>query len=124
MPVLLDQSRRQLDRANGELEEQRQLAQERPNWRTRNFQDARIAVDTYLTKVSEDKLLKEERLQPLRKELLTLALGYYEKFILQRADDPSVRKELAGAYIRAGDIYRFTYKSGREGGEENAVKSF
>ena len=31
-------------------------------------------MDTYLTKVSEEDLLKEDRLLPLRKKLLTLAL--------------------------------------------------
>ena len=73
------------------------------------FREAKNAVDTYLTKVSEEKLLKEPRLQPLRKELLSLALDYYLGFIKERADDPSVRKDLADAYIRAGDIYRETY---------------
>ena len=73
------------------------------------FREAKNTVDTYLTKVSEEKLLKEPRLQPLRKELLSLALDYYLGFIKQRADDPSVRKDLADAYIRAGDVYRETY---------------
>ena len=73
------------------------------------FREAKNTVDTYLTKVSEEKLLKEPRLQPLRKELLSLALDYYLGFIKQRADDPSVRKDLADAYIRAGDVYRGTY---------------
>ena len=59
--------------------------------------------------MSEEQLLKEPRLQPLRKELLSLALDYYLKFINQRADDPSVRKELADAHNRAGDIYWETY---------------
>jgi serine/threonine-protein kinase len=91
-----------LDRANGQLAKQSQLADE-------NFQAARQTVATYLTNVSENQLLKEPRLQPLRKELLTLALKYYEKFIDQSAHDPSVRKELADAHICAGNIYRETY---------------
>ena len=82
----------------------------------KNFQDARKAVDTYLTKVSEEKLLKEERLQPLRKELLRLALDYYEKFINERADDPSVRKDLAGAYGGGRNLPGHLHGSRREGG--------
>ncbi len=69
------------------------------------FRAAKSTVDTYLTRVSEEKLLKEPRLQPLRKELLGLALDYYLGFIKKRADDPSVRKDLADACIRAGDVY-------------------
>ena len=98
-----------LDRANRQLKEQRQLAEEQRQLAQENFKKAREAVDTYLTKVSEVQLLKEPRLQPLRKELLSLALDYYEKFINQRADDPSVRKELAEAHNRAGSIYFETY---------------
>jgi serine/threonine-protein kinase len=125
--VMLDQANGKLDRANGKLDranvqlkEQRQLAQE-------NFQEAREAVDTYLTKVSEEKLLKEPRLQPLRKELLSLALDYYLKFINQRTNDPSVRKELADACNRAGDIYRATYtgpdeKVGSKRGKELRIR--
>ncbi|MGO8747881.1 MAG: protein kinase domain-containing protein [Thermoguttaceae bacterium] len=107
-----------LGRANRLLDEQRQLANE-------NFQAAREAVDTYLTKVSEEKLLEEPKLQPLRKELLTLALDYYLKFINQRVNDPSVRKELADAYNRAGYVYQFTYtdeKVGSKRGKELRVK--
>ena len=59
---------------------------------------ARNAVATPTsTRVSDEQLLKEPRLQPLRKELLSLALDYYLGFIKDRANDPNVRKELADA---------------------------
>jgi len=80
----------------------------------KNFQMARNAVDTYFTNVSEEDLLKEDRLQRLRKKLLTSALPYYEDFIKQRVDDPNVRKELADAYTRAGNIYQATYTGSDE----------
>ncbi|MGO8751104.1 MAG: serine/threonine-protein kinase [Thermoguttaceae bacterium] len=112
--VMLEQSRRLVDEQRqraednfAEAEKQRQLANE-------NFQAARETVDTYLTKVSEEKLLQEPRLLRLRKELLSLALDYYQNFINQRADDPSVRKELADAHIRAGCIYREAYTGSDE----------
>ena len=118
--VLLDRSNRQLKAARDEADRQKGLAQE-------NFQAAREAVATYLTNVSENQLLKEPRLQPLRKELLTLALKYYEKFIDQSAHDPSVRKELADAQIRAADFYRETYagpdkKMGSKRGKDLRVR--
>ncbi len=107
--ALLEQSRRLVD-------EQRQLAQKNfEEAETQHkaadamFRKAKSTVDTYLTKVSEEKLLKEPRLQPLRKELLKLALDYYLDFVKDRADDPSVRKDLADAYTRAGETYGDTY---------------
>jgi serine/threonine-protein kinase len=114
--VLLDRSNRLLEQANHLLDEQRQVAQK--NYEEAEsqrkaadamFREAKNTVDTYLTKVSEEKLLKEPKLQPLRKELLKLALDYYMGFIKQRANDPNVRKDLAAAHIRAGDVYQETY---------------
>ena len=80
-----------------EAERQRQTAEE-------NFQRARETVDTYLTKVSEETLLDQPGLQPLRKELLELALSYYQEFIEQHSDDPELQMGLADAYSRVGKI--------------------
>ncbi len=114
--VLLNRSNRLLERTNRLLDEQRQVAQKNYEEAERQrqnadamFHEAKSTVDTYLTKVSEEKLLKEPGLQPLRKELLSLAVDYYLGFIKRRADDPSVRKELADSYMRAGNVYRETY---------------
>ncbi len=70
------------------------------------FQQAFRAVDDYLTKVSENRLLKEPvpGMQPLRKELLEAALKYYQTFAANRQNDPNVRVELARAYGRVGKI--------------------
>jgi serine/threonine protein kinase/tetratricopeptide (TPR) repeat protein len=88
-----------LGRANTRIEEQRNLADE-------NFREARRAVDDYLTRVSENRLLKSPvpGLQPLRKELLETALKYYQAFVAKRPDEPAVRSELARAYFRVGSI--------------------
>ena len=80
-----------------ETERQRQIAQE-------NFERAREAVDQYLTGVSDSQLLNSPGLQPLRKDLLELALKYYQQFVDERRDDPQLQAELAGAYQRLGDI--------------------
>jgi tetratricopeptide (TPR) repeat protein/predicted Ser/Thr protein kinase len=71
-----------------------------------NFDLARGAVDDYLTIVSQNRLLKSELpgLQPLRKELLEKALGYYQEFLKQRGDDAAQREATAGAFYRVGDI--------------------
>src|SRR5262249_3321422 len=73
----------------------------------RNFLKARQAVDDSFTLISENTLLKSPLpgLQPLRKDLLISALGYYQEFLRDAGDDPAVRSDLAGAYLRAGSIH-------------------
>jgi serine/threonine-protein kinase len=88
-----------LGKANARTQEQRDLAQ-------KNFHKARQAVDQYLTTVSESTLLKSPvpGLQPLRKELLELALAYYVAFLEQQGDDPALQADVAVAYLRVGRI--------------------
>ena len=69
-----------------------------------NFQLARRAVDDYLSRVSENRLLRVAGLQPLRKELLESALSYYQGFLNQRKDDPALQKDMALAYSRIAGI--------------------
>ena len=69
-----------------------------------SLRDAVQVVDDLLTRVSEDVLLNQPGMQPLRKELLEKALGYYQRFLQRRGDDPRVQDELANAYYRVGRI--------------------
>ena len=69
-----------------------------------NFRDAWAAVDDYLTRVSQERLLDVSGMQPLRKDLVERALSYYRKFILQHPDEPRLRSKLADAYERVGMI--------------------
>jgi serine/threonine-protein kinase len=69
-----------------------------------NFLKARQAVDDYFTTVSESKLLNVPGLQPLRKELLESSRKYYQGFLKDHADDPSVRAEAAEAVYRVGFV--------------------
>ncbi len=56
---------------------------------------ARGAVEDYLTRVSENRLIREPGLQELRKELPSAALAYYRDFARERRDDPAARFDLA-----------------------------
>ncbi len=102
--VLLGQANRrvqeQRDLANG----QRDLASRQRDLASENFQKARQAVDIFLTNVSEEQLLNQPGLQPLRQKLLRSALDYYQDFVRKRADDPTLRRQLAEAYRRLGEI--------------------
>jgi serine/threonine protein kinase/tetratricopeptide (TPR) repeat protein len=85
-----------------------------------NLARARSAVDDYLTTISESRLLKSPLpgLQPLRKELLTTALKYYEDFVSQNRDDPGLQADLAAATFRVADI------TDQIGSKDEALKSF
>jgi tetratricopeptide (TPR) repeat protein len=93
-----------LSQANGRTEAQRRRAEALRLTAQANFQKARQAVDEYFTKVSESKLLNVPGLQPLRKELLESSRKYYEEFLKNHADDPSVRAEAAEAWYRVGFV--------------------
>lgn len=95
--ILAESRARESDANFQESERQRRSAE-------RNYAMARQAVDTYLTRVSEDRLLNQPGLQPLQQQLLRDALEYYEQFVAERSDDPSVREELAASLFRVGLI--------------------
>ena len=88
--------------------------------RQANLARARAAVDDYLTTISESRLLKSPLpgLQPLRKELLTTALKYYEDFVSRHQDDPGLRADLAAAHLRVAEI------TDQIGSKEEALKAF
>ena len=69
-----------------------------------NFRLARHAVDDYLTTVSQEVLLDEPGMQPLRKELLAHALEYYRTFANRAGKDSQLQMELRDAYFRLGMI--------------------
>jgi serine/threonine-protein kinase len=69
-----------------------------------HFRAAQAAVDEYLTLVSEERLLREPGLQPLRRQLLEAALRHYQDFLHERQDDPSLRMEVARAWGRVAGI--------------------
>lgn len=62
------------------------------------------AVDQYFTTVSESSLIDVPGLQPLRRELLTLALSYYEKLAERSGQRPDLKRELAFAHERVASI--------------------
>jgi serine/threonine protein kinase len=69
-----------------------------------SFVKARAAVDELLTQVSESQLLNVPGLQPLRRDLLRSALNYYEDFVRQRGDDPTLKAGLAAGQLRLAKI--------------------
>jgi serine/threonine protein kinase/tetratricopeptide (TPR) repeat protein len=85
---------------------QRRVADDQRRLAEANFAKARAAVDEYFTKVSENQLMTAPGLQPLRLDLVKLALGFYEDFLKERAGDPSLRREVLATRLRAGRIQK------------------
>ncbi len=81
-----------------------------------NFKLARDAVDHYHTKVSEDDLLHEKGMAPLRKKLLEAAEEFYQKFVDKHAGDPALQGELGKATFRLAQI------TGDIGSKPEAIK--
>jgi serine/threonine protein kinase/tetratricopeptide (TPR) repeat protein len=65
---------------------------------------ARQAVDQFFTRVSEERLLNQPGLHPLRKELLQDAEGFYKRFLAAHAQDPARSADLASARSRLARI--------------------
>jgi serine/threonine-protein kinase len=83
-------------------QDQRAEAERRKQDAEESFRLAHQAVRDFCTRVSEGPLASAPGLQPVRKELLQDALGYYRTFIKRHADDPRLEAELADAHFRVG----------------------
>jgi len=106
-------ARREAEKARADEAEQRRAAEsQREEARIQraaaetNYQKARQAVDRYFTLVSESKLLDVPGLQPLRKELLEAALGYYSDLSVARPNDPAAQADVAASLLRLALVYR------------------
>ncbi len=87
-------------------ERERLKAEEASEQRARadaNFQQARRAVD-FFTQLAEDELARKPESQREGRKFLEGALEYYQEFIDQRHDDPSLRAELAASYAHVATI--------------------
>jgi serine/threonine protein kinase len=69
----------------------------------KSFRQARQVVD-FFTDVSEEELRDKPELQGLRRKLLEAALEYYQDFIEQSHDDPSLQAQLAVSHLRMATI--------------------
>jgi serine/threonine-protein kinase len=84
---------------------ERQAVRERDR-AEKSFQMARDAVDRLFTQVSQSPPLKVYALEKFRKDLLLNGKEFYERFIREHFDAPSVRYDLGLAYQRLAEVYR------------------
>src|SRR5512135_740991 len=69
-----------------------------------NFKRARNAVDQMLTQLAAVELVDAPLMESRRKRMLEKALDFYQEFLEEKRDDPSVRQEAGLAYRRRGGI--------------------
>jgi len=69
-----------------------------------SFRHAREAVKDFYTYVSEEQLLNEDGMQPLRRALLKQALVYNQRFLGERSADPSMQYDVAESHFLVGSI--------------------
>ena len=70
-----------------------------------NFKKAQDAVDQYLTKIGEERLLNEPGLQDLRRELLASAQNFYVDFARDQGNDAAGRLALGEAKLKLAQIH-------------------
>ena len=87
-----------------EAQAQRQRAETHLTQANENYQLARGAVDRYLTRVGDSRLLNEPYMDELRLELLESAREFYQTFADRRRGDPEAQKDLAIAHLQLADI--------------------
>jgi serine/threonine-protein kinase len=95
---------RELEVANSAEAAARKEALEQEARAQENFRLARDSVNRYFTRVTENRRLKDAGLTSLRKELLDDAGSFFLSFISQRANDPTLEKELSQAYLQVARI--------------------
>jgi serine/threonine-protein kinase len=104
--VLLARSAESERRAHVQASQDRDMARQ-------SFEEARQAVDDYLTKVGDDPRLKAHDLEPLRRNLLMHARDFYERLSRQQAGKPGLEADRGVAYMRLAQIEREVGKSER-----------
>ena len=85
--------------------EQRDEARRQEGRADRNFQRAREAVDTMLTRLAQDELRDVPRLHELRRRVLEDALAFYIEFLEEHDSEPELRLETARAWHRVADLH-------------------
>jgi serine/threonine-protein kinase len=136
--VIVDQARRRVEIARSRATQSLAAEQVAKAEAQANLSIAGQAVNDYFTKISENALLKRQDaaqvrdLRTLRKELLEVALDYYNRLATWRSIGPALRAEQAAAFMRVGRINEeigskeaalAAYQQGREIRTELAAKN-
>src|SRR5262249_32261290 len=76
------------------------------NSKEQSLNVARRAIDDLYSKMATERLFDEPQLDPLCQELLEKAQTLYEQLARQHSSHPDVRRDIALAWFRLGEIHR------------------
>jgi tetratricopeptide (TPR) repeat protein len=103
--------REEAERERRRAEENEQLAKEKQAEAERerrraaaNFRDRLAAVQQMLTRVGQERLANEPRMDVVRRDLLEKALAFHQRALHAQTEDPELRWEAGQAYIHVADI--------------------
>jgi serine/threonine protein kinase len=99
-------ARTDAEKQRKEADRQKQQALEKSEITLRYFGRAQDAVKKLMTEASNDTLKNEPRFEQVRKALLEKALAYYQEFLHEQSDDPTLRLTTAAAFRDVGDIHQ------------------
>jgi serine/threonine-protein kinase len=71
----------------------------------RNYREAHQAISEFAQIGSHPLMTRTTDVNPVRAELAATALKYYENFLGRRADDPSLRVDVAESYLLLAFLY-------------------
>jgi serine/threonine protein kinase len=98
----------QLSAALSDVEnEQKRTQFQRDRARDRLIAEAGI-VNKFLSKVTDSPEMKARGVEPLRKQLLAMAIQYYEELVLEEDSEPRMQAERARAYSRLAVLLKET----------------
>jgi serine/threonine-protein kinase len=99
-----DQATQEANRLLAEAVEQRQRAEDQKKRADARFRTAHGAVRELVVWVSESVLARVPQFQSHRKDLLDRAVRYSEEFVREKADDPTLRFELADLCFKSAQV--------------------
>jgi serine/threonine-protein kinase len=102
--VASERGRRHVIREQAETEKARQEAVASEEKARRYEKDAFASARKYFITLADDEDLKAVGVEKLRKKLLTEGRDYFQAFVRQRGDDPSLKSELADAHAALGRL--------------------
>jgi tetratricopeptide (TPR) repeat protein len=84
----------------------------------KSFQQAQGVVDNFLSQFSDEKVQDVSGVQPVRQEVVGIALKYYQELLRQRGNDASVQAQMGRAYFLIGK------STGAMGANAEALKAY
>ncbi len=102
--VLAEKARTAAEDARRQEQAQREEAERHRLRAEANFALARSAVDKFLNQVTENELLTVPGMQPLRQQLLSSAMEFYNEFAKDEVNSSELLMELATAHYRMAII--------------------